>query len=523
MFYDDIREKLNKLKDSDKLNPDKQWKQKNKEALLSEIESEKEKSATISEKVASLCDVLFPYRVVAASKMAVFIFLLVFGVIGGWSATVQASYSSVPGDTLYNVKMVAEGAQLTMTKMTGDQAKEAKLHSEFATRRAKEVEKILKNDKDPNKAKKVIKSMNKSIDKAKDSLKRANESGNKDAVNSTQKILNNNEIIKETLSKVLVDMSDGSATLADDIVVVQGKINAGSLQILEYMVRSQLEDKVDLSQEEAKALVINTISALSKNSVDTSNISDSMNKKAIDKITKGVVSKVEDKKGDKIGSGLTRQEDSKQKDKETEESKKKNKEKKKTKKDESEQESSEESETENGQKESSSSTTSTTSTISTTSSNKTGTTTDKSTSSSPETTSSSVSFAKKLAQKGKLLEAIEKAQNISSKNTEQLLKMVKTKVDKEENKVFVELNHEGQIVTSTVEYSQSSTSSDKSTTTEKSKDANSNTSSKKTETTTTEKLKEKDKKKQESTSTEKSAETQDESTEQSENNESNKE
>jgi hypothetical protein len=68
------------------------------------------------------------YKPVAASAAAV-VFLA-----GGWMTT-SAAQSSLPGDTLYNVKLIAERAQLQVASLD----RRAVLHTEFAGRRLEEV------------------------------------------------------------------------------------------------------------------------------------------------------------------------------------------------------------------------------------------------------------------------------------------------------------------------------------------------------------------------------------------------
>lgn len=68
------------------------------------------------------------------------VFALIFG---GWIATVNASFDSVPGDVLYPVKLVTERVQVTLAT-SGEQR--AKLHAEFAGRRLDELNAITSSD-----------------------------------------------------------------------------------------------------------------------------------------------------------------------------------------------------------------------------------------------------------------------------------------------------------------------------------------------------------------------------------------
>lgn len=79
------------------------------------------------------------------------VFALAFG---GWMGTVKASSSSLPGDTLYNLKLVAEQAQLSVSSLEN----RAVLHTEFAQRRLQEAVAV-SNSNDPKKEARVATAM----------------------------------------------------------------------------------------------------------------------------------------------------------------------------------------------------------------------------------------------------------------------------------------------------------------------------------------------------------------------------
>lgn len=82
------------------------------------------------------------YKPVAATAAA-FVFLA-----GGWMTT-SAAQSSLPGDTLYNVKLIAERAQLQLASLD----RRAVLHTEFAGRRLEEVAALQRAvEQEPNRA-----------------------------------------------------------------------------------------------------------------------------------------------------------------------------------------------------------------------------------------------------------------------------------------------------------------------------------------------------------------------------------
>jgi uncharacterized coiled-coil DUF342 family protein len=63
--------------------------------------------------------------------------------VSSWVATSKASRESLPGDTLYSVKIASERTQLAWVSMLNDKAKSAQFHVELANRRAEEVKKIV--------------------------------------------------------------------------------------------------------------------------------------------------------------------------------------------------------------------------------------------------------------------------------------------------------------------------------------------------------------------------------------------
>jgi len=75
-----------------------------------------------------------------AMRPVVAVAAIILMLFGGWTATVSASYDSLPGDVLYGVKIFSEGAQIRL--MPGKE-KKTKLRLDFAGRRLEEVAKIV--------------------------------------------------------------------------------------------------------------------------------------------------------------------------------------------------------------------------------------------------------------------------------------------------------------------------------------------------------------------------------------------
>jgi len=87
---------------------------------------------------------LFRFQTTALQPLAAVasIFAIVFG---GWIASVNASFNSVPGDVLYPVKLATERMQL---RFAGSGNQRALLHAEFAGRRLQEASAIMSSELD---------------------------------------------------------------------------------------------------------------------------------------------------------------------------------------------------------------------------------------------------------------------------------------------------------------------------------------------------------------------------------------
>lgn len=141
-------------------------------------------------------------------RPAVALAAIVLIVFGGSVATVSASYNSLPGDTLYSVKILSEGAQLTLA---AGRENKARMRMDFAGRRLDEVAKLV-DSPDPDKDRKIgqamgyfnknIQTVNKEIDEIKQAQSKKMVEVAKDVDRRAEEY---EEAIKDTISKVSVE------------------------------------------------------------------------------------------------------------------------------------------------------------------------------------------------------------------------------------------------------------------------------------------------------------------------------
>lgn len=125
---------------------DRAWMNKNKALLMMQVKNTcaSDRAETHVEKMAH-AGAWWGYRLtnqrhwMAAVRPLGIVTLIILVPMSGWVSTVNASLLSVPGDTLYGVKIMSEKVQLSLTS---NKKTEIALRTEFAVRRADEVVKL---------------------------------------------------------------------------------------------------------------------------------------------------------------------------------------------------------------------------------------------------------------------------------------------------------------------------------------------------------------------------------------------
>lgn len=188
---------------------------------------------------------------------------------GSWAATFSASYESLPGDTLYGVKLAAEKTQLTLTPSSG----KASLNVEFANRRLEEIAKIAGassiNNKD-QRTKRAVENFKFHITAVKDSLGVLQKGGEK-AVEMAEMVDRKAQEYGATLQKMKEDASsdvkaevEKAANLIDDASIqavgVMVKNLSSASSSLAASVSDRVEDKIKIVETKVAAIDTKTSS-----------------------------------------------------------------------------------------------------------------------------------------------------------------------------------------------------------------------------------------------------------------------
>ena len=210
---------IKKLKHLQNVAPRSEWKERDKAALLSEIsknvESTAPQAAFGSQQLdvvkSSFSFILPSHQTLQMLKPAGALFSLSLLVLSSGIFTVSASQGTLPGDTLYSIKLATERFQRVLT--TNEQEK-AKLEISFAGKRIEELERIV-NDPAVNEAEKheqvavVITKFQENLTSAQETLEGIKDAGEvSETVALAQVIDENVSEYKDTLEEVANDVPE---------------------------------------------------------------------------------------------------------------------------------------------------------------------------------------------------------------------------------------------------------------------------------------------------------------------------
>ena len=173
---------LKNLKNDGRLNPDRAWLARNREEVLDCVrrQSENQKAArpNFLEVLSEGLHVFVSGRVLGLARTGLTVFLIGILAVGGWIASVSASYSSLPGEILYGVKIAAEKTELIMASVIGSKEDEVTTILKHASTRVDEYQR----SKSAEQSSEAIESLKKKIESTQESLDDASQSTSKTAV-----------------------------------------------------------------------------------------------------------------------------------------------------------------------------------------------------------------------------------------------------------------------------------------------------------------------------------------------------
>jgi len=210
---DDIIKQLKQLKN---IEPSENWKNQQRQILLSQITAQREfKKAPLAVNAWHLLKSALPSGVLnfVAKPVGVLTLIIAFvassGILG-----VNASRGSVPGDLLYGFKLTGEKIQVGLT---ASQSKQAQLHVQFAQERVNEINKVLSAENSTsNKESQVqiaVAELKKDMQKAQDKLEEVKQEFNSDksVVDSVRDINQKTSEINSAIDERKLELSGRNA------------------------------------------------------------------------------------------------------------------------------------------------------------------------------------------------------------------------------------------------------------------------------------------------------------------------
>lgn len=290
MNNQDLFSQLNKLKS---LKPHSEWKERSRDILLAEIKSSKptQKKPSWRFQFSESFRIYIPAQARLAVKPILISIIVLALIFEGSILTVNASKSSLPGDTLYSVKMAAEKVQVSLT--SSEEAK-AKLEVKFAGHRVEEIVKISQEVSSASKQKKVelaISGLKENINTAKTRLQNLeNQEKPVEAVAVAQVLEEKTEEYQEALTQSIIiepvkefkiavmgaiDLVYDTSQEAMEVIVE--KVVSGEVEVS----RDEVVDLVEKKIEKAKAKVEETKVKLDEVSVKIEEVKDTTSAEAV--------------------------------------------------------------------------------------------------------------------------------------------------------------------------------------------------------------------------------------------------
>lgn len=179
--------------------------------------------------------------------------LLIAALLGGGAGATYASQSSLPGETLYPIKLVTEKAQ-TVLNINND-AKEADLHIKFSEERLNEVDKLAQRGKaKPELVKEAVDNYKKELSEAKNIL------ANASAVNSDQS------------TQIAKNLADATNHDKEILVKISGEVDSeDALDILKDAWKEAVEHNDVATIELLKSLTSSTANTASNAAANNTN------------------------------------------------------------------------------------------------------------------------------------------------------------------------------------------------------------------------------------------------------------
>lgn len=215
------------------INPSGLWIEENKKRLMAQITNTVGAQSTVSVKSSfkKLVRTFLPTQFLAVMRPAFTAAMVLVLAFAGWAASVSASFNSLPGDVLWNVKVAAEKTDIALTTSKEEKIKK---QLEYNERRVDEVKTVFENndkkstDKNRDAAKKELAKVKESV---KDAVKSADDAVRETAQTDPDKAVQ--------LALVVGNKADNISAGLDELKEVADK--TGDAELVQQVVDTAKE------------------------------------------------------------------------------------------------------------------------------------------------------------------------------------------------------------------------------------------------------------------------------------------
>ena len=169
------------------------------------------------------------------------IFVIIFG---GWIASVNASFRSVPGDVLYPVKLATERMQL---RFAGSGNQRALLHAEFAGRRLQEAATIVSVSGRENGVKEAVEGFTNQVSSAQAELVQLTADKSPEAASLAVSLDQKTDEFKALLNQTA---PIASGNIKDEVKNAEAAMETASNKITSSLVKLNDSDNSDVTSQE---------------------------------------------------------------------------------------------------------------------------------------------------------------------------------------------------------------------------------------------------------------------------------
>ena len=234
------------------MSPDRDWVSKNKAQMMSQIRNTVDETVKRSavDALFGMVDIFVPARMFFVAR-AMAVFALIISMVGsGWLARVSASSNSLPGDTLYGVKLATERTKVMVAHATGNSEAVTKYHMASAQKRSKELEQV---SEEPARVEVGIKELKKSVELTTESLEKTKQDDPEAAKALAKDITEQTKDISLSLKEVSRETAEKDIDIAKEVLDTKKAVTDTGLDAVELLVEESVEG---IGEEDAAMKVL---------------------------------------------------------------------------------------------------------------------------------------------------------------------------------------------------------------------------------------------------------------------------